>query len=73
MNARGNVETRFYWAMRLILAGLVVELLSLFGLHHPMGFMIFAAVGCTAMVAGVLLFLTTTLSPARAPDTEKTE
>ncbi len=39
-----KTTTRFYWSMRLILAGLVVELLSLFGLHHPLGFMAFAGI-----------------------------
>ena len=73
MTTRDKVEARFYWAMRLVLAGLIVELLSLFGLHHPMGFMIFAAVGCSLMVLGILLFLTTMLSLVRAPESEGSE
>lgn len=58
---------RFYWSMRLILGGLVVELLSLFGLHHPMGFMAFAAIGCTLIAAGVVFFLWSLLSSVPTP------
>ena len=42
---------------RLILGGLIVELLSLFGLHHPFGFLAFAMLGCTLIGAGVLLYI----------------
>lgn len=53
--------------MRLILAGLVVELLSLFGLHRPMGFMVFFIIGCTLVVAGVVLYLASHLSRTQPP------
>ena len=45
------------WPGRLILFGLVVELLSLFGLHHPFGFMSFAMLGCSLIGAGMLLYI----------------
>ena len=45
------------WPVRLLLAGLLVELLSLFGLHHPFGFMLFASVGCTLIGAGLITYL----------------
>jgi len=47
----------FRWAIRLTLAGLVVELLSLFRLHHPLGFMFFMAFGFTLTGAGVFMFV----------------
>ena len=43
--------------MRLILAGLVVEIGTLFALHHALGFMIFMSVGCTLMGAGIVSFV----------------
>ena len=67
MSGTDGTKQRFYWSMRLILAGLVVELLSLFGLHHPLGFMVFAGVGCTLIGTGVVLFLVSLLSLVRAP------
>ncbi|GMR22044.1 MAG: hypothetical protein BMS9Abin37_0370 [Acidobacteriota bacterium] len=68
-----KTRTRFYWSMRLILAGLVVELLSLFGLHHPLGFMAFAALGCTLMGAGIVIFVVSLLSLVRAPGAESSD
>lgn len=64
MTETEKLPRRLVWSMRLILGGLVVELLSLFGLRHPMGFMAFAAIGCTLMGAGIALFLSTVLSKA---------
>ena len=52
-----GVGPPFRWATRLIVAGLVVELLSLFRLHHPLGFMFFMAFGFTLTGAGVLIFI----------------
>ena len=60
-------------SMWLILAGLVVELLSLFGLHHPLGFMAFAAFGCTLMGAGVVIFVFSMLSLVRGSESEASE
>ena len=69
---RGSAKDRFRWSARLTLAGLAVELVSLFGLHHPLGFMLFAAVGCTLVFAGVALFVVSLLSLIRRPEPETT-
>ena len=69
-------ETATRWLYRtmwLILAGLVVELLSLFGLHHPLGFMFFAALGGTLIVAGVLIFVYYMVALVRPSGSESTE
>lgn len=63
-----GAERRLIWAMRLILVGLVVEFFSLFGLTHPMGFMLFAALGCSLMVLGVLLFFSTMIPLSKLPE-----
>ena len=68
-----RVSRGFYWSSRLILAGLIVEVLSLFGLHHPLGFMLFAGLGCTSIVAGVLIFVAVLLSLIRNPESEASE
>ncbi len=73
MSDTNETKQRFHWSMRLILAGLVVELLSLFGLHHPLGFMVFAGLGCTLMGAGIVLFVVSLLSLVRAPGSEASE
>ena len=52
------------WSIRLVLAGLVVELFSLFGLSHPWGFLLFAMVACTLVGAGVVLFLIQAFRPS---------
>lgn len=71
-----RVQRRFVWSMRLILAGLGVELVSLFGLHHPLGFMLFATVGCSLMALGIVLFLISMRSlrgvPSAKEDTSST-
>lgn len=51
----------FRWALRLTLAGLVVELVSLFGLKHPWGFMLFATLGCTLIAGGIVLYFAAAL------------
>ncbi len=68
-----RVSRGFYWSSRLILAGLIVEVLSLFGLHHPLGFMLFAGLGCTSIIAGVLIFVAVLLSLIRSPESEASE
>ena len=40
-----------------ILAGLVVELVSLFWLHHPLGFMFFMFFGFSLTGAGLVMFI----------------
>lgn len=56
-SSSAKAESRYSWSIRLTVAGLVVELGSLFGLHHPLGFMIFAILGCSLVAAGVVLFV----------------
>ena len=60
-----NATLWFYRSMWLILAGLVVELLSLFGLHHPLGFMFFMTFGFSLTGAGILIFVYYMLSLVR--------
>ena len=45
------------WSMRLTLLGLLVEIGTLFKLHHSLGFMIFMVLGCTLIGAGIVCFL----------------
>lgn len=73
MSDTDKTKERFYWSMRLTLAGLVVELLSLFGLHHPLGFMVFAGLGCALIGAGIVIFLVSLLSLVRSPRSETSE
>jgi len=47
----------FEWAPRLILVGLVVELLSLVGLYQSWGFVLFSVAGVLPLAAGALLYL----------------
>ena len=68
-----NSTRWFYRSIWLILAGLVVELLSLFGLHHPLGFMFFAAFGCTLIGAGILIFVYYMLSLVRPTRSSSSE
>ena len=70
---RGSAKGRFHWSARLTLAGLAVELVSLFGLHHPLGFMLFSAVACTLIGAGVMIFIWSLLSLIRRPEAETTD
>ncbi len=60
-----KISRPFRWSIRLTLAGLVVELLSLFRLHHPLGFGFFLTFGWALMGAGVLIFVYYMLSLVR--------
>lgn len=60
------------WAMILIVSGLLVEIGSLFALHHALGFMAFLFGGCTLMVLGILLFMTRLLQLVRERTPEGT-
>jgi hypothetical protein len=51
----------FRWAVRLVFAGLLIELASFFGLTHPWGFMLFAVAGCTLLGAGIVLYFVSVL------------
>ena len=68
-----NATRWFYWSIWLILAGLVVELVSLFGLHHPLGFMFFAAFGLTLTGVGILIFVYSMLSRVQPSGSRSSE
>ena len=59
-------EWYLLWSQRLILAGLVVELLSLLGLYRSWGFMLFAVAGIAPVVAGVALYIAGALRGGQA-------
>ena len=40
-----------------MIAGLVLQLVSLFGLERPWGFMLFLVGGCSLVAVGVVLYL----------------
>ncbi|HVB37200.1 MAG TPA: hypothetical protein VND92_01640 [Vicinamibacterales bacterium] len=54
------LEKRLRWSGVLITAGLVVQLITLWGLH-PLAFVAFIVIACPLLVAGMLLFLYTIL------------
>lgn len=70
MTAEEKSRRQFVWSMRLILVGLAVELVSLFGLHRPLGFMLFVAVGCSLIALGIVFFLSSLRRHSRAPSAE---
>jgi hypothetical protein len=70
---REEISRPFRWSIRLTLAGLVVELLSLFRLHHPLGFMFFMGFGWALMGAGVLIFVYYMLSLVRPSQSRSSE
>lgn len=43
--------------MRLTLLGLLVVIGTLFKLHHSLGFLVFAMLGCTLIGAGLVCFV----------------
>jgi hypothetical protein len=58
-------ERRIRWAGLLIVAGLVVQMLSLISIH-PLAFMSFLMIGCPLVGAGILLFLYSIVSHVAA-------
>jgi hypothetical protein len=56
-------EANFRRAQRLILAGLVVELLSLVGLYRPWGFLMFSMGGITLIGLGVVFYIASAVQP----------
>jgi hypothetical protein len=58
------VETRIKWASLLIGAGLLVQVLALFRIH-PLAFVAFLVIGCPLVAAGILIYLTSLVSPPR--------
>ncbi len=51
-----TIEHRIRWSGRLIVTGLVVQLLSLLW-THPLAFVGFLLIGCPLVAAGILFFL----------------
>lgn len=50
------IEQKIRWAGLLVVAGLLVQLLTL-SWSHPLAFMAFLIIGCPLTLAGVLLYL----------------
>jgi hypothetical protein len=50
------IEQRIRWAGLLVVAGLLVQLLTM-SWSHPLAFMAFLTIGCPLTLAGVLLYL----------------
>lgn len=70
MNHARTIESRIRLAALLVLAGLVVEAVTLHVLH-PLSFVTFAALGVLLIGAGIVLFLVSLAGePARAPGDE---
>ena len=57
-----RIEPRIRLAGSLIIAGLLVQALSLLKIH-PLAFVAFLAVGCPLVLAGVILFLYALVRP----------
>ncbi len=53
--------TSFRWSVRLVVIGLLIELVSFLGLRHPWGFLLFVIGGCTLVGAGVVLYFASIL------------
>jgi hypothetical protein len=56
-----TIERRIRWSGLLILAGLVVQMLSL-PWTHPLAFLSFLLLGCPLVALGILLFLSSLVS-----------
>jgi len=59
------ILSRLRTAGLLLMAGLIVELLSLFW-THPLAFMAFIGIGCVLMGIGIVIFLWMLLSSTRS-------
>jgi hypothetical protein len=57
------VERRIRWASLLIVAGLLVQLASLFVIH-PLAFVAFLMVGCPLIGVGIVVYLLSLLPVA---------
>jgi hypothetical protein len=51
-----SIERNIRWSGILVVAGLIVQLLTLF-ITHPLAFVAFLLVGCPLVAAGILLYL----------------
>jgi hypothetical protein len=56
MAASSTIEHRIRWSGMLVVAGLVVQMLTLLW-THPLAFMAFILIGCPLVAAGILLYL----------------
>ena len=56
------IEPRIKWASMLIGVGLFIQALSLLPVH-PLAFVAFLMVGCPVMLAGVVVYLVSLVSP----------
>jgi hypothetical protein len=56
MNTTSTIERRIRWSGMLVVAGLVVQMLTLLW-THPLAFMAFILIGCPLVGAGILLYL----------------
>jgi hypothetical protein len=54
--ATSTIERRIRWSGILVVAGLVVQMLTLLW-THPLAFMCFILVGCPLVAAGILFYL----------------
>ena len=54
------IESRMRWSAILLIAGLLVEMLTLFS-ARPTAFLVFVGIGGTLMAAGIVLYLVTLL------------
>ena len=60
------IERRIRWAAVLIGAGLMLQFVTLLGVH-PLAFVVFLAIGCPLVMAGVILYLWSLVTPRIAP------
>lgn len=51
-----TIERRIRWSGLLVVAGLVVQMLTL-PWTHPLAFMAFLLIGCPLVAAGILFYL----------------
>jgi hypothetical protein len=51
-----GIEKRIRWAGILVIAGLVVQVMTLTWVH-PLSFMAFLMIGCPLTIVGILLYL----------------
>jgi hypothetical protein len=61
----GGMQRNIRWSGRLIVIGLVVQMLSLLW-THPLAFMGFLMIGCPLVGAGILFFLYSLVSHEHA-------
>lgn len=57
-----RIERRIRWASFLVCAGLLIQLITLIGVH-PLSFVAFLAIGCPLAAAGIALYLWSLVSP----------